>query len=275
MIRLLVALAPEARPLIDHFRLRRRAGTDAYPIYENDTMGLVVSGVGKVRAAAAVAYLHALRGPVVDAAWLNIGIAGDRARAVGTGVLAHRIRDATTHKHWYPPLVFAPPCETAALLTVDAPVRAYPSACAVDMEAAGFYPTACQFSTAELVHCFKIVSDNDDTPMEAVSAKAVKTLVAQNLDVIEALVDKLEQLSALLAHINADPPAYDEFLRQCRFTVTERHRLRQLLRRWHLLVPAEDPLSASGPVSRPASEVLGALERRLQMLPSQSGVRSD
>lgn len=271
MIRLVVALAPEARPLIDHFRLHRRASTDAYPIYENDTMGLVVSGVGKVRAAAAVAYLHALRGLVADAPWLNIGIAGDRERAVGTGVLAHRIRDAATQKNWYPPLVFTPPCETTALLTVDAPVRAYPSDWAVDMEAAGFYPTACQFSTAELVHCFKIVSDNDDTPMETVGAKATKALVAQQLDVIETLVDKLEQLATLLSRIHADPPAYDDFLKQCHFTVTERHRLRQLLRRWHLLVPAEDPLSAGGPASRRASEVLGTLERRLRALSSESG----
>ncbi len=44
MMRLLVALAPEARPLIDHFRLHRRADTAAYPIYENDMMSLVVSG---------------------------------------------------------------------------------------------------------------------------------------------------------------------------------------------------------------------------------------
>lgn len=271
MMRLLVALAPEARPLIDHFRLRRRAGTDAYPIYENDAMGLVVSGVGKVRAAAAVAYLHALRGPVADSPWLNVGIAGDRARAVGTGVLAHRIRDAATQKNWYPPLVFTPPCETTGVLTVDAPARAYPDNWAVDMEAAGFYPTACQFSTAELVHCLKIVSDNNDTPMEAVSAKAAKALVAQKLDVIETLVDELERLSTHLSRVSADPPAYNDFLKHCHFTVTERHRLRELLRRWRLLIPDEDPMSAGAAKSRRASEVLGALEQRLQALSGESG----
>ncbi|MDX1489213.1 MAG: hypothetical protein R3268_13470 [Acidiferrobacterales bacterium] len=271
MMRLLVALAPEARPLIDHFRLHRRAATDAYPIYENDAMSLVVSGVGKVRAAAAVAYLHVLYGPVADVPWLNVGIAADGARPVGTGVLAHRIRDAATQKNWYPPLIFTPPCETTEVLTVDAPVRAYPDSWAVDMEAAGFYPTACQFSTAELVHCFKIVSDNKDMPMEAVSAKSTKALVAQKLDVIEILVDELERLSTHLSRINADPPAYDDFLRHCHFTVTERHRLRELLRRWRLLVPDEDPLSTGATKSRRASEVLGTLEQRLQALSGESG----
>jgi hypothetical protein len=271
MIRFVVALASEARPLIDHFRLRRRAGTDAYPIYESDTMGLVVSGVGKIRAAAAVAYLHALRGPVADAPWLNVGIAGDRVRTVGTGMLAHRIRDVATQKNWYPPLVFTPPCETTGVLTVEGPALAYPDSWAVDMEAAGFYPTACQFSTAELVHCFKIVSDNEDTPMEAISAKATKTLVAQKLNVIEMLVRELERLSTHLSRVNAEPPAFDDFLRHCHFTVTERHRLRQLLRRWRLLVPEEDPLSAGGAKWRRASDVLGALERRLQALSSEPG----
>lgn len=271
MMRLLVALAPEARPLIDHFRLRRRAGTDAYPIYENDAMSLVVSGVGRVRAAAAVAYLHALYGPVANVPWLNIGIAGDGTRAVGTGVLAHRIRDAATQKGWYPPLIFTPPCETTEVLTVDAPMRAYPDGYAVDMEAAGFYPTACQFSTAELVHCYKIVSDNKDTPMEAVSAKATKALVAQKLDVIETLVDEVRRLSTHLSRVNADPPAYDDFLRRCHFTVTERHRLRELLRRWRLLAPDEDPLSAGAAKSCRASEVLGALEQHLQALSGESG----
>lgn len=271
MIHLLVALAPEARPLIDHFRLHRRAGTDAYPIYENDAMSLVVSGVGKVRAAAAVAYLHAFHGPVANAPWLNVGIAGDGARAVGTGVLAHRIRDAATGKNWYPPLVFTPPCETTGVLTVDAPVRAYPDGWAVDMEVAGFCPTACQFSTAELVQCFKIVSDNSGTPMEAVSAKAAKALVAQKLDVIETLVHELERLSTHLSRVNADPPAYDDFLRHCHFTVTERHRLRELLRRWRVLVPDEDPLSVGAAKSRRASEVLGALEQHLHALSGESG----
>lgn len=271
MINLLVALAPEARPLIDYFRLHRRTGTDAYPIYESGTMRLVVSGVGKVRAAAAVAYLHALREPVTNAPWLNVGIVGDSACTVGTGMLAHRIRDAATQKNWYPPLVFTPPCETTGVLTVDVPASVYPDSWAVDMEAAGFYPTACQFSTAELVHCFKIVSDNNDTPMEAVSAKATKVLVAQKLNVIETLVNELERLSTHLSGINADPPAYDDFLRHCHFTVTERHRLRELLRRWRLLVPDEDPLSAGAAKSCRASEILGALEQRLQALSGESG----
>ena len=75
MINIVVALPAEARPLLDHFRLRDKQHNTAFPIYRNTDMALIVSGPGKVAAAAATALLAGNRDTPATSAWLNVGIA--------------------------------------------------------------------------------------------------------------------------------------------------------------------------------------------------------
>jgi adenosylhomocysteine nucleosidase len=267
MIHLVVALSAEAKPLIRHFGLERRADKGPFPVYENEGMSLIVSGAGKPRAAAATAHLHGVRGTTLDCAWLNIGIAGDGSRALGEGMLAHSIKDATTRRCWYPPLVFQPPCETTSVLTVDRPASAYPEAGSVDMEASAVYDTARRFSTSELIHCFKIISDNHANPAHSVSAASVERLVAEKLDVIEVIVRQLSQLAEELRCLRTPPSELERFLRRWHFTVSERHRLCQLLQCWQLRGREQQLLSTEFNALSGASEVLALLERRLQELP--------
>lgn len=267
MIHLVVALPAEAKPLIRHFQLRRRPEALPFPVYDRNGMSLIVSGVGKPKAGAAVAYLHAANGAAPDQAWLNVGIAGDGARALGEGVLAHAIKDAATGRRWYPPLVFQPPCETTAVLTLDRPASAYPDAGSVDMEASAVYDTASRFSTNELIHCFKIISDNRANPAHSVSAASAERLVAYKLDEIETIVGQLSQLAEEVARLRAPPLELERFLARWHFTVSERHRLHQLLRRWQLRGDEQQSLSTELSALARASEVLALLERRLQGLP--------
>jgi adenosylhomocysteine nucleosidase len=267
MIHLVVALPAEAKPLTRHFRLERRADNGSSPVYENEGMSLIVSGAGKTRAAAATARLHGVSGATPDCAWLNIGIAGDGNRTLGEGMLAHTIKDAATRRCWYPPLVFRPPCETTSVLTVDRPARAYPETGSVDMEASAVYDTARRFSTSELIHCFKIISDNHANPARSVSAASAERLVAEKLDVIEIIVRQLSQLAEEVGRLRAPPSELKRFLRRWHFTVSERHRLRQLLQCWQLRGREQQLLSAEFNALSGASEVLALLERRLQELP--------
>ena len=48
---------------------------------------------------------------------------------------------------------------------------AYPKDAAYDMEAAGFYAQAAGLTTTDLVHVFKIVSDNRENPVSKVDPK--------------------------------------------------------------------------------------------------------
>ena len=100
MLCLVVALAAEARPLLAPHRLQGVNG-HPYRICAGEQTHLIVSGIGKVAAAAATAYLRALIGDT-PAAWLNIGIAGHGSQAVGTPLLAHKVVDAASGKPFYP-----------------------------------------------------------------------------------------------------------------------------------------------------------------------------
>ncbi len=191
MIHFVVALPAEAGPLIERYRLQRRALRGDYPVYEGDDTALIVSGVGKVAAAAATACLHASTDGHGPGVWLNVGIAGHRQRRVGDGVLAHRVTDHQTQANWYPQLAFDPPCETADVLTVNTPEFRYTESSLYEMEAAGYYPSACRFTRLELVHCFKVVSDNRAMSADTVSAKAIRSLIENQLEVIDHMISQL------------------------------------------------------------------------------------
>ena len=191
MMNLVVALKAEARPLIRHYELQHRHANTTFPVYLGTDVALVVSGPGKAAAAAATAWLQELTQGNKANAWLNIGIAGHATCAVGDARIANRVTEQATNKSWYPPQVHELDIATSRLLTVDSPENDYPVDTLYDMEAAGFYPAACRFSTSELVQCFKVVSDNRQHANTKISAKHCEQLVGSQLKTINRLVEAL------------------------------------------------------------------------------------
>jgi adenosylhomocysteine nucleosidase len=191
MINLVVALKAEARPLIRHYELHDKHADTTFPVYLGTDMALVVSGPGKAAAAAATAWLQGLTQGNKGNVWLNIGIAGHATCAVGDGRIANRVTEHATSRSWYPPQVHDLDIETGRLLTVDSPENDYSVDTLYDMEAAGFYPAACRFSSSELVQCFKVVSDNRQHANTKITAKYCEQLVASQLKTINSLVETL------------------------------------------------------------------------------------
>ncbi len=267
MLRFVVALEAEARPLVERFRLARDGGHRAFRVYRREDLALAVSGPGKAAAAAATAYLHLAAGGGRDAVWLNVGIAGHGSRAVGEAVLAHKVHDRAAGRSWYPPIVFAAPCATDQVTTVDVPERDFAAPGAFDMEAAGFWPTACRFASAELVHCLKIVSDGPRTELEKLDAGAVRRLVEARLETAAAVAEAAGALARELRALEADPPELATCLERWHFTVTERRELRRQLRRRQTLAPKlELPLAGVEPATR-GKEINRRLRRWLDDLP--------
>ena len=277
MLRFVVALEAEARPIVERFRLARDADEHSFKVFRREQTALIVSGVGKVAAAAATAHLNAASGGQRDAAWLNVGVAGHGTRAVGEAMLAHKIRDRSSDRSWYPPQVLAPrtfprPIATDQVTTVDQPELEYTEPGAFDMEASGFYATACRFASAELVHCLKVVSDGPARPAGEMTAKGVRRLVGDCLPAIEAVAGECRRLSRELRHLEVDPPELQECLERWHFTVTERRELRRLLRRRHTLAPGRQlPFAELGTVR--GKEVNRLLREWLDDLPVQIGSR--
>ncbi len=261
MIRFVVALSAEARPIIERYRLERQEGT--WPVYSRDDVALVVSGVGTTAAAAATGFLHARTGEHRDASWVNVGIAGHRDSRVGNALVAHTIRAG--ERRFFPPRIGTTRLETAPLETVDRVEEAFQDDALYDMEAAGFYETALRFATAELVQCFKVVSDNRRTSWIEVSAEHVERLIRENLDSLDDLVGSLRELAVEMRGIHRKPVRLTSFLDQWRFTTSEARQLERLLRRSearHIPVTVEDHASATR-----AADVVARLEARLRETP--------
>jgi len=264
---LLVALECEAEPLIAHYDLQRVTDAEPFRLYEGDRVTLVVSGVGKVAAASAAAYSFAFRGGRRNSAWLNVGLGGHAEHSVGERFLAHKITDHATGRSWYPPQVFKPPCRTAPLLTVDRPERAYEGPFVHDMEAAGFYATACRFATAELVHSYKIVSDNRECSVDDVSPQLATRLIEASVDEIDLLVGHLTELTSELAALEAEPRDFQRIVDLWRFTVTEKRQLRRLLLALDVRAAGESPWDAGFESLGRAKDVLNYLAKLVRNLP--------
>jgi adenosylhomocysteine nucleosidase len=282
MLRFVVALQAEARSLVERFAMA--AVSEApFPVYRGEEGWLIVSGHGKAASAAATAYLHLTAGGAPGRAWLNVGLGGHSRRTLGEGVLAHKISDAASGASWYPQLVIDAPGPTAPVLSVERMEEEYALPWVYESEAAGFFPTACRFSVAELVHCYKVISDNPDATLSRrMSSTVVADLIAANGDRIETFARGLVDLAGELEAAAADPPGYHAALGRWAFTPAQQRRLRRLLQRLAALDPesSRDPLylEALFAGARAEREVLRSLEARLAAIPIRlppSGAAAD
>ena len=249
MINIITALPCEAKPLIEHFQLVRHHPDGSFPIYSGKDCSLVISGNGKIAAAAATAWLAAQQDDG-QRAWLNVGIGGHANAALGDSRLSHCITDVATQQHWYPTLVFTPPCATDTIFTVDQEENQYPKNGVYEMEASGFYASALRFATSEIVHSYKIISDNPESPTNTISAKQVKFWVQQKIEEIETIVGNLRALTNELRNTHSDPLNYLNLLRTWHFTATEKIELKRLLQRWQAFHGDIDILSEIGLADR-------------------------
>ncbi|MDD5275657.1 MAG: hypothetical protein PHR16_06215 [Methylovulum sp.] len=213
--------------MIDYFRLKKDTTVKPFAVYLNQAVCLTVTGVGKNAMAAGIAYTQALFAPVEPVVLLNIGIAGHKDQALGGLFLINKMTDADSKKNYYPPLVFGLPCATASVRTASKPQLDYEQPGLYDMEASAFYETAARFSTGELIHCLKVVSDNKDAPVEAINPKQVSALIATHLPIIAGLIGQAKDLATQITW--PAPPIFEQLLQQHRFTTSERLQLKELL----------------------------------------------
>ncbi|MEN8128948.1 MAG: hypothetical protein ABFS45_01865 [Pseudomonadota bacterium] len=193
MMCLEAALKAEVDPLIGHFRLRPRSPRGLFRVYETSGLALVVSGVGKASAAAALVYLHTMLGEPRDSAWLNIGVAGHARHLCGKGVIARKITDAASGRSWYLPAMTILPMIHEPLITVDVPETQYPDDAMYDMEASGFYAMARRCTDKARIGCYKVISDNRCTSTIQVTPTRVRQLMGERLEDIEQLMKEINR----------------------------------------------------------------------------------
>ena len=263
----IVALPCEARPFIDHYKLHSVVDFPGFRCYAAADLRLVVSGMGKLAAAAAVAACHAYFRNRADQVWLNIGIGGHGELTPGTVVLAGKITDRSTGRSWYPPILHDHGLPVHEICTVDVAETAYPCNAVYDMEAAGFYDAAMRFSTAELVQCVKVISDNKTQGIERVDAVYARELVTEQLPVLEGLLQQLWQCAGEIA----PDPAFQVLLQQLteggHFSVYQQRQLEKLTRRFLARGGSQEQLVAALGSMTNSKKILQLLQQQIDSLP--------
>lgn len=233
MLFIVCALPCEAAPFISHFRLKPWGHSSPFPIYANSSLYLIISGVGKIQAAAAIGYLQGVTGNLSHSAWINVGIAGHASLPLGSSILAHQIIDQANGRRYYPVFVIDRPVKTASVWTVDKPEKEYVNDQAVyDMEASAFWSVASRFTTAELIHCYKVISDNQYSSCSCLKAHQVEDLMKGHVSQISELMKNLDTLRQSLLNLDLPLEEMERFLQRWHFTHTQQIQLRSLLQRW-------------------------------------------
>jgi len=234
MISITCALLSEAKTLIKRYKLKQKTAITPFKVYEGDAITLIVTGVGKVNAAAGVSYLEGHRQK--SSAWLNIGVAGHANHPIGNAYLAHSIYDESSGHSAYPSITFQAPCPTASMTTVAKPKLEYEGASLFEMEASGFFLASSKFSCLELIHSLKIVSDNKESPTVHVTPELIEKLVEKQIETIDRIILELKKTYRILCEDRVD---LQEFNQRWNFSETQQHQLKRLVKRWHNCLPSE------------------------------------
>ncbi len=264
-----VALQAEAQPLVESLGLKANAQSQPFRSYRRDNCHLVVSGIGKVRAAAASGWIGARVGAAdqrefaTPVCWVNAGICGHASAVAGTVVRASVICDPAVEARYYPPNVVSSGLAGAEVITVDRPEREFSRDCAYDMEASAFWQTATRFSTAELCAVIKVVSDGPGSELESLDRARIAQLSAE---LVVPLNESLQGLSALAQTITPAPQIEQVYCRlnaKQHYTVTRQRQLRAALSALYALgrLPALD--DARLVEHRDAAAVLAELDARI------------
>jgi nucleoside phosphorylase len=258
------ALPSEAKAFIDYFGLKQVMTIRPFAHYTGNELCLTVTGVGKTAMAAALAYSQAAFLAVEQPVLINIGIAGHKSHALGSLFLIEKIIDSDSLKSHYPQLILKPPCPTLTVRTSSRPQLTYEHSDLCDMEASAFYETAIRFSSSELIHCFKIISDNQSSPANTVNPKQVIALISPHLPTIVTFVGKITEMSGLVNPEMTQDLLFDDLTEKFHFTASQKMHLKSRLSRWRVLTDNQD-LVVDEENARNAKDILIWLDKKLVM----------
>ena len=243
--RWVIALSPEARVIRETYEMTSFAPEGPYPVFK-DASGfhwLTLSGVGRVHAAAATMYLHQISKAPPWSAWINVGIAGNRDNPYGTLHLIDKITERSTGHRSYPAPAVTSNLVRSSLVTTDQPESSYNVDELFDMEGSSFFNIACRLSCQQLVLLLKIISDGPSNHVKNLTNRKITNLVSHNIHEISKIVSEME-FAILREHDRLRlPDVYNLIITKWHFSQTQKHRLKQLVKRWQIFSPKAEIMS--------------------------------
>ncbi len=211
------ALACEAKPLIDAFKLKKITDIHAFSVYQAGSVFLIVSGMGQTNMSAAINWLSGYLQSYPSLFWLNIGVAGHPSADIGHLFCALKISDQ--QQSLYPTKWSKHKITLEPLITVNNEELLYQEQALYDMEGFAFYQSATRFNSQERVQCLKIISDNKEHAVNR-DKTYISNLIAHQCEHIMAFI---ALHTGALEKLNFNSNAFKAFQQQLTDTLHFSH----------------------------------------------------
>ena len=240
-IRWVVALKVEAEIILDEYNMNFDPEFTLFQVFRNfeKTRWLILSGIGRHNSAAATTYLYMISKASRSTCWINLGIAGSGKGHYGDLCLVNKISNndsSNTYPATMPKVTF----HKMNLFTSDVPLTDYTLHELIDMEGSAFYDITNKLSGREFICLMKVISDGPNNDIEDLNKFKIRELINLNIANIKTIVSYYEKLSMDQYQIIQQPKILSKILSQWHFSVSQKHRLENIIKRINILSKDEE-----------------------------------
>lgn len=191
MIYIFSAFYAEAKNIIDHYGLKKEKSPEMvrFDVFANESIRLVITGVGEINAAAAVSNIGGAYGISPDDEILNVGCGAGFSSDISLGsiFLGNKLTEQMTGRTFYPDMLMKANFRECEIVTVARGLNEGCDSVVYDMEAAAVYQAAAFFVGPHRMHFIKLVSDAG----ERIDQSKITELFALQEDKICGYIDRL------------------------------------------------------------------------------------
>jgi len=240
-IRWVVALKAEAEIILDEYNMNFDPEFTLFQVFRNfeKTRWLILSGIGRHNSAAATTYLYMISKASRSTSWINLGIAGSGKGHYGDLCLVNKISN-NGFSNTYPATMPKASTHKMNLFTTDVPLIDYSLHELIDMEGSAFYDITNKLSGREFICLMKVISDGPNNNIEDLNKFEIRGLIKLNIANIKTIVSYYEKLSMDQYQIIQQPKILSKILSQWHFSVSQKHRLENLIKRINILSKDEE-----------------------------------
>lgn len=209
MIYIFSAFYAEAKNIIDHYGLKKEKSPETvrFDVFANDSIRLVITGVGEINAAAAVSNIGGAYGISPDDEILNVGCGAGfgNETCLGSIFLGNKLTEQMTGRTFYPDMLMKTNLMECEIVTVTRVLNEGRDSVVYDMEAAAVYQAAAFFVGPHRMHFIKLVSDAG----ERIDQSKITELFALQEEKICGYIDMLLSVGGNKASIDDTKSAWN------------------------------------------------------------------
>ena len=240
-IRWVVALKVEAEIILDEYNMNFDPEFTLFQVFRNfeKTRWLILSGIGRHNSAAATTYLYMISQASRSTSWINLGIAGSGKGHYGDLCLVNKISNNSS-SNTYPATMPKVTFHKMNLFTTDVPLIDYTFHELIDMEGSAFYDITNKLSGREFICLIKVISDGPNNNIKDLNKFKIRELIKLNIANIKTVISYYEKLSMDEYQIIEQPKIISKIHSQWHFSVSQKHRLENLIKRINTLSKDEE-----------------------------------